>query len=145
MNRLREWLASLIRFSPVDPGPIETTWCNYQWIEDGELHTCDDFEGHGGAVHTCCCGADRMTDAASARLIELLQQPPAWDDCTWQNDTSLCPRHVLHKPWPAGRDCQGTCVCCNSRVNEWHQQSCPHYDPAAIAAADTLDRHLRNL
>jgi hypothetical protein len=144
VNRILAWLHSLIRVVPVDPGPVALDWCNHRWITwtDGRMHTCDDFDGHGGAVHTCGCGQERLTDQAAQRLIDALSQTPEHDDCTWQGDEP-CPRHDERRPWPAGRDCQGTCTNCNSDASQWHAPSCPHYDPDAIAAVDRITRRLQ--
>lgn len=126
--------------------PVDTTWCNHTWPapdDNGEVvdHTCDLELAHGDAEHRCACGASLITCQATRRLLRILKLPREYDDCLWP-EGEVCPRHDLRQPWPAGRDCLGTCTVCNSPENAWHAPSCPHYDADAAAIAER-DRIVR--
>lgn len=107
----------------------EPRWCSHTWPVDnapGEAHLCELQHDHGSPEHVCDCGARRITNRASDRLLRMLRNPTEYDQCLWPEDTP-CPLHDKRQPWPAGRDCLGTCTNCNAQRNEWHTPSCIHY------------------
>ena len=147
--RLLELLGLRLEEVPDQPeleatDPVDTTWCNYTWRApdaDHNLvdHVCDSELGHGDAEHVCACGSRLVTCQAAARLLRLVKLPREYDDCLWP-EGEVCPRHDARHPWPAGRDCLGTCTNCNAGASEYHAPSCPHYDAAAIAEHDRIVR-----
>lgn len=140
-------------------------WCDYEWRAPAKgwpvfpayaaelaptsdpfiMHACEYPADVYHLDHACVCGAVAPNRPAEIRLLRLVRQDPASDDCIWPEDTP-CPKHSPRKPdqkpFPAHRDCVGTCTNCNAVVNEWCAASCPHYDQEAVRRAETHERLL---
>jgi hypothetical protein len=106
----------------------DTEWCNDTLHLHGDTHTCDLEVGHGGGLHACACGEDWPTAAACDRLLRAIKLADTYGECLWPED-DVCPLHDSGAPWPAGRDCLGTCTNCNALTNQWHEPSCLYHDP----------------